>query len=143
MHFLREKPYSRAFSRVDLKSPLARREGERNRGLSEPLMLKVSRGSALFEEREIHRIGHGFVPGIVRMEVVAAVVHGQKPLGVSRIMHHRIEIDHSIVGTAGADKFVHRFTLGFALGTEVRGAFKWRERAADDFQPLLDRKSVV
>src|ERR1700676_284908 len=67
----------------------------------------VSSSSTLFKERKVDCAGHGFVTGVVWMEMVATIVHGKGSRRMCRIAHHCIEVDHSVVPAARANKLIH------------------------------------
>lgn len=52
----------------------------------------------LLEEGEIDRIGHGLVPGIIRMQVIFRREAGQEPAGMIRVAQNSIEVDYAIKG---------------------------------------------
>jgi len=58
----------------------------------------------LAEEGEIDRIGHGLIAGIVRVEMVAAIVRGQVAGWVRRVVRGGVEINNAVI-RAAADKF--------------------------------------
>src|SRR5437588_4813582 len=134
-HVAGDRTYSLPFSGVNLKScrktSFARREVK--------VRPKPNCASPLLEERQVDRVCHGLVTGIIRVQMVAAVVSGKETRRMPRIAHHRIEVDHAIVRSAATDKLVHGLTLCFALRTEVGGSFKRGQRAAHDFESLLMR----
>ena len=51
-------------------------------------------GPLLCEQREGNCIAHRLVSGRGRVEVVAAIVGRQEPLGMLRVPHHRVEVDY-------------------------------------------------
>src|ERR1700722_17599258 len=59
------------------------------------------------EELQIDGVAHGFVTGIVGMEVVAWVVAGQEGVGVIRIADRGLEIHEAVKGASGADPVIH------------------------------------
>src|SRR5689334_18954381 len=71
--------------------------------------------------------------------MVAAIVHGQDSRRVGWVAQDGIKINHAVIGSARADKFVYRLALGLALRREVSGSFKWCQGATHDFEPLLMR----
>ncbi len=46
------------------------------------------------------------------MQVIAAIIRGQKLIGVLRIAHYAVEINHRIEVSIGANPPVHRLPIG-------------------------------
>src|SRR5262245_56115605 len=68
------------------------------------------------------------------MQVVARIECGKELRRLRRIADHRVEIDHAVVGLAGANPRVHRLPFGFAFGSVVRRTLERGQRRTDDLQ---------
>ena len=64
--------------------------------------------------------------------MIARIVPGLQRRRALGIADGGVEIEHGVVGVAGADPFVERLTLGFAFGCPVGCALERRERRAVD-----------
>src|SRR5262245_3501779 len=63
---------------------------------------------------------HRLVAGIVRMNIIAAIVSRENEQRVIRVAHGSIEIDYCIVRAAGADPVVNRLASRFYSSSESR-----------------------
>ena len=60
------------------------------------------------EEIEVDGVGHRFVSGIVRMQVIARIVGGDELLRVAGIARHLVEIDDARRRPGGPNPLVDR-----------------------------------
>src|SRR3984885_12214746 len=67
------------------------------------------------EELQVDGVAHGFVAGIVGMEVVAWVVAGQEGVGVIRVADRGLEVDEAIQGTAGPNPVIYGLADRFSV----------------------------
>ena len=71
---------------------------------------------------------------------------GRILFGICRVLHHLVEVDHAVEGTAGPDPFVDGDALRLLLlvvvaleRTAAEGVVEGRERSADDADAMIMR----
>src|SRR3984885_7524194 len=74
------------------------------------------------EELQVDGVAHGFVTGIVGMEVVAWVVAGQEGVRVIRVADRGLEVDEAIQGTSGPNPVIYGLADRFPVFGVVAGA---------------------
>ena len=71
------------------------------------------------------------------MEMVAAIVGGQKFIRMSGIADGRVKINDAVVGAAGANEIIDGLAFSFAVLCEVGCVLEWRQRTAEDRESPL------
>src|SRR5438128_1470851 len=95
------------------------------------------------EYRQRNRVYGGGIAGVVRVQVVAAVVGWKKPRGAIRVPQQPIQIDHRIEVTAapdpGIDLLPHRFLFRRVITRPGLRILERRDRRRDDADPAAMR----
>ena len=95
------------------------------------------RSDSAQEQVKVHGVGHGLVSGVVRVQVVTAVVGGQEPSRLRGISESCIEVDDGVERSPRPNPLIYRLPLRFALGCEISRidrAFERGQGAAIDPQ---------
>src|SRR4029078_8943081 len=80
------------------------------------------------EQAEVDRVGHGLVPRVVHVQVVAGIELLLDLRGRGGIADSRIEIDDAVVRLAGSNPVVDGLALGFAFRSRIGCALERRQR---------------
>ena len=80
------------------------------------LVADLLRGSreSVGEQGEGDGVGHRFVAGRGGVEVVAAIVGGQEAIGMLRVAHDSVEVDHRVEVARRANPLIHCLPVGLA-----------------------------
>src|SRR6185437_3573255 len=101
----------------------------------------------LTEERQVDRLGHGPIAGIVRMNMVAGVELRLEPGGMSGIARRRVKVDRPVECPARADPLIHLLANRLTFRCVGPHAFPREDRCAHDLETvqmsLLDELAVA
>jgi len=108
-----------------------------------PAKVRREKGGAtgyglLCEKAQRDGVGHGFVAGGGRVEVVSAVVVGAEAVGLARVARYGVEVDDCVEVAGGANPLVDGLAVGFAARARVVviGAYVGRDGCADDAESV-------
>src|SRR5438270_3678087 len=71
-------------------------------------------GQLLGEQGEWNRIAHCLISSGGGVKVVAAIVGRQEPVGMLRVAHDRVEVDHRVKMSSGTNPLIHALPVFFA-----------------------------
>ena len=102
------------------------------------------------QHAEIDRASHRLIAGVVRMQIVAAVIYRLGVLRVRRIAHDCVEVDHAVELAARADPFVDRLAdllfVGIVIAFQrpaLESVLERRQRRAENAQPVRGAPVLV
>src|SRR5437879_6141543 len=96
------------------------------------------------KQRQIDRVGHCLVPGIVGMQVVSAIVGGENLQRIGGILHRSLKIDYRIECAARTNPMIDRLAVGLPDVVVVARKYSSLVRgqgAAENLEPTLMRAS--